>query len=469
MPDVRTGNQLPRLVNAPQGVASDGADASDLAAVCGLILDPWQSYALDCLLQRRRNGRWQSKMGLLVVPRQNGKGAVLEAWELFRLLSLDVREVRHTAHHAKTAKDAFEKMRFRIKGSDLLDSRLANDRSGGIRTANGEWGFTFKTGQRLTYTTRTEGIGRGETLNDIVVDEAQHLSDAEMGAISFTMATKPMGQILLTGSAPIPGKSEVMTRLIEAGRSGSDAMTYLEWSIDEHIQADLDDRELWAQANPGYGIRLLDDEILNERLGNAPDVFARERLGIVALGDAGVFPFGAWSQALDADSEAAGGVTYALAVEDDRSWSCVAAAGRNSAELMHVESGAYRRGTGWVVSYLADLASRRKIQVVVRPNSEAGSLIPALEEARVPLLKASQQDYAQACGDFYDGVVDRADVRHLGQRELDVSVKEARFRRASDASVWDQRGSLGIAPLSAVTLAHWGANRKKAPSKVYFS
>jgi phage terminase large subunit-like protein len=461
--DVRQGAQLPRLANVPKGVSSDGPDASELAAFCGLILDPWQKYALECLLQRRADGRWRTKTGLLVVPRQNGKGAVIEAWELFRLFVLNVREVRHTAHHAKTAKDAFEKMRFRVKGSALLDDRLARDRSGGIRTANGEWGFTFKSGQKLTYTTRTEGIGRGETLSDIVVDEAQHLSDAEMGAISFTMATKPMGQTLLTGSAPIPTKSEVMTRLISAGRDGSDGMTYLEWSIDESLQVDLDDRELWAEANPGYGIRLLDEEICNERIQNSPDVFARERLGIVAVGPGGAFPAGVWKALADARSAPSGTVTYGLAVADDRTWACVGAAGASPAGFCHVEYGAYRASTAWVVDYLTDLASRRKVRVVVRPGSQAGSLIPALEALRVDVVKASQQDYAAACGDFRDSVVSRRDLRHLGQPALDVAVSAAQSRRTGDSTVWEQRNpATDISPLEAVTLAAWGFRHKQA-------
>jgi hypothetical protein len=45
---------------------------------------------------------------------------------------------------------------------------------------------------------------------------------------------------------------------------------------------------------------------------------------------------------------------------------------------------------------------------VVQPSSPAGSLISELEEAQIEVVKASTQDYAQACGDFFDGVVDRA-------------------------------------------------------------
>jgi hypothetical protein len=456
MPDVRRGAQHPRLVNAPQGIDSDGPDATELAALCGLVLDPWQSYALDCLLQRRADGRWATKTGLLIVPRQNGKGAVLEAWELFRLLSLGVREVRHTAHLAKTAKDAFDKMHWRIKNNDLLSSRMMANRSKGVRTSNGEWGFTFSNGQKLTYTTRSEGFARGETLSDVVIDEAQHLSDAEMSDVSFTMATKPYGQTLMTGSAPLPGKSEVMRRHMVAGRAAEDWLTYLEWSIDENRRVSLDDRELWAEANPGYGFRLLDDEIRNERGQNSDDVFARERLGIVDIAGGGIFPASSWEALASPESMITGRPMFAVEVSEDRDWSCIAAAGA-SADGVHVESGAYNPGTAWVVPRARELAAKTVgAGFVVRPSAPAGSLIAELEAAGLTVIKASGTDYAQACGDFYDAVV-AAELTHLGQKEVDIAVRGAKKRAAGDAFVWDwRRSGLDISPFAAVTLAHWG-------------
>jgi hypothetical protein len=456
MPDVRRGNQRPRLSNVPQGVSSDGADAVELAALCGLFLDPWQQYVLDCLLQRRADRRWVTKNGLVVVPRQNGKGAVDEAWELHRLFIMNVPEVLHTAHHNKTAKDAFKKMRFRIESSPLLRGRLMPDRSGGIRVANGEYGFTFKTGQRLTYSTRTAGAGRGETIPDIVIDEVQELTDTELDALSSTSATKPFGQFLMTGSAPIPGKSEVLTRLIQAGRTADPSLTYLEWSLDENEPVDLDDREMWAQANPGYGIRIFDEEIMAERARQSPEGFARERLGIVAVGAGGLFPAKSWDALADLNSELVSVPTFAIAVAEDHSWSCIAASGQSRVGD-HVEVVDYRPNTGWVVNRAVDLLTKNGAATfVVRPGSAAGSLIGDLENANVPVTKAAQQDYAQACGNLYDAVIG-AEIRHLAQGELDTSVAGAAKRLSGDAFAWDQRKSgLDISPLEAVTLAYWG-------------
>jgi phage terminase large subunit-like protein len=453
LPDVLIGDQRPRLASLPQGVSSDGELAVELAARCGLFLDPWQAFSLDQLLQKRADGRWVTRTGLLVVPRQNGKGCVDEAWELHRLFLKHSAIVLHTAHHAKTAKGAFDKMRALIEGSPLLRKRLADDRSGGIRTANGEWGFTFKTGQRLIYGTRTSGAGRGLTIDDTVLDEFQELTDAEFEALKPTMTTLPDSQTLMTGSAPKPG-AEVAPRLMKRGREGDPSLTYLEWSIDESADVDLDDRQTWARANPGYGIRLDYEAIVDERSTMSDEGFARERLGIVVTGSSGLFPAGAWERLTDPASKVTGPVMFAVDVAEDRSRACIAVAGQG-ADAKHVGVVDYRPQTDWIVSRCRELAAERsEAAFVLRPDAAAGALLGDLENAGLTVVKAPRQSYAQACGDFYDAVVG-SELRHVGQPELNVSVAGARKRASGDAFVWDQRNS-AIMPLAAVTLALWG-------------
>jgi phage terminase large subunit-like protein len=229
--DVLQGSQRPRLVSFPKGITSSGQDASDFAASAGLYLDPWQQFSLDCLLQERADGKWAARTGVLICPRQNGKGAVDEAWELAQLFLNGARIVLHTAHHNKTAKSAFAKMRARIEGCDELKAMLLDDRSGGIRVANGEYGFTFKSGQQLIYGTRTGGAGRGLTIDATVLDECQELSDDELDALKPTMVTAPNPQTLWTGSAP-KAHAEVLRRMMARGREADPSICYLEWSID---------------------------------------------------------------------------------------------------------------------------------------------------------------------------------------------------------------------------------------------
>lgn len=76
------GSQTPRIDVTPLYFTSAGDDAVDLAAVAGLHLDPWQQHVLRGALGERVDGRWKAFEVGLIVPRQNGKGSILEAREL---------------------------------------------------------------------------------------------------------------------------------------------------------------------------------------------------------------------------------------------------------------------------------------------------------------------------------------------------------------------------------------------------
>src|SRR5439155_905388 len=76
------GTQQPRICAFPQYAASSGAEAVELARMAKLGLDPWQELVLGHSLGERPDGSWAAFEVGLVVPRQNGKGTVLEAREL---------------------------------------------------------------------------------------------------------------------------------------------------------------------------------------------------------------------------------------------------------------------------------------------------------------------------------------------------------------------------------------------------
>jgi len=65
------------------------------------VLDDWQRFALDCALGERADGKWAAFEVGIVVPRQNGKGAILEARELAGLFLFDEQLILHSAHEFK--------------------------------------------------------------------------------------------------------------------------------------------------------------------------------------------------------------------------------------------------------------------------------------------------------------------------------------------------------------------------------
>lgn len=93
--------QAPRFRARPERVSSAGPEAVELAASAGLILDPWQEAWLDDALSETAGGRWAAFEAALIVPRQNGKGSVLEALELAGLFLFDEQLILHSAHEFK--------------------------------------------------------------------------------------------------------------------------------------------------------------------------------------------------------------------------------------------------------------------------------------------------------------------------------------------------------------------------------
>jgi hypothetical protein len=165
----------------------------------------------------------------------------------------------------------------------------------------------------------------------------------------------------------------------------------------------------------------------------------------------------AWHVAQDVGSKIVGPVTFCVDVAEDRSWASIGAAGEGSGGGLHVEVVDYKAGTGWLVKRIVEVASRHvAANVVIQPNSPAGSMIAELDEAGLRIMKVNTVEYAQACGMFYDAVTDGA-IRHIGQPELNFAVNGTIKRPSGDAFVWDRRkSSIDISPLTAVTLAAWG-------------
>jgi phage terminase large subunit-like protein len=78
--------------------------------MAGLDLDPWQQFALHGALGERPDGKWAAFEVGIEVPRQNGKGGILEAFGLAGLFLLGEQLIIHSAHEFATAEEALERM-----------------------------------------------------------------------------------------------------------------------------------------------------------------------------------------------------------------------------------------------------------------------------------------------------------------------------------------------------------------------
>ncbi len=220
---VLLGNQEPTYLLSPAEWSPAGQLTIELAASAGLILDPWQERVLHGALAEepdpRRPGlnRWVCSEAGVIVPRQDGKGAIIEARELAGLFLFEEELIIHSAHEVKTSKGAFRRLRRYIQNTPDLASRVKQ-----YRYSNEEISIELWTEQKLQYLARSSGSGRGFTGSCLILDEAFNLSAAMMSALIYTLAAMPNTQTWYLSSAPLPGaESDTLRRLCARGRAGA--------------------------------------------------------------------------------------------------------------------------------------------------------------------------------------------------------------------------------------------------------
>lgn len=467
------GSQVPRIVSIPEFNASRGDEAIDLAAAVGLYLDPWQQYVMRKALAEKPGdpNKWNTFEIGLTVPRQNGKGSILEARELAGLFLFDERLILHSAHEFKTASEAFIRIRSLVDNSDMLRRRVKI-----IRTGAGTEAIELKNGNRLKFVARTSGSGRGFSGDCVILDEAFNLTEQSIGALMPTLSARPNPQLWYTSSAvdqQVHPHGIVLARVRRRAIEGKDqGLAYMEWSADDkHYAIDpvgvANTRTAWAQANPGLGIRLSIEHTLREHRSMGRRTFATERLGIgdwpSDLEDGwAVISRAQWDDVKDRHSSAEDPVAFSVDVNPERTHAAIGMAGFRADGLAHVEVIEHKENVSWVVDRMVELKQKWKpCAVVIDPAGEAGTLIDQLERAKIRVMTTTAREAAQAHGLFVESVVDSKSLRHLNQSELTSALAGATQRKLGDANAWARRGGVDISPLVAVTLALWGRNKVK--------
>jgi hypothetical protein len=190
------GSQRPSHWWAPPRVASWGPEAVELAALAGLVADPWQEFVAEGAMGVRGDGRWSAFEVGLLVPRQNGKGGAIEIRELAGLFLLPERLIIHSAHEFSTSLEAFRRMLTLIESAPDLDRKVMR-----VSRSHGEEGIELRDGSRIQYRTRTAAGGRGLTGDLVVLDEAMKLAAAVIAALMPTLRAVPNPQVWYAGSA----------------------------------------------------------------------------------------------------------------------------------------------------------------------------------------------------------------------------------------------------------------------------
>lgn len=477
-------SDVARRLELPSGLAStEWPSIQRRTRQMGVRFDQWQADLVKGALGKRKDGKYAATVGGVVwsLPRQVGKtftvGALLFAYAIEHPGSL----ILWTAHHLQTSGETFRSMQ------SFAARRSVAPYIEHVYTGAGTESVHFKNGSRILFGSRERGFGLGFAAVDVIVfDEAQRLRDqTRMDMVPATnRARNPSGALLFyIGTPPRPNDDgDAFGSLRAEALDGDEDIFYVELSADS--DADPDDHEQWAKANPSYPVHTPLESMLRMRkhLGS-DEAWMREALGIWdAQASNGVIPPQSWQAQADPESVPVDSFALGVEVGPDLAWASVALAGVREDSGRHValeeDQHTKGRGVAWLEPHV-DALVRANPQIRSVVVDVGGPVAPLLVEWRgrwffkrpdgsrgVEVTALKVADLGAGCTSLLSGIV-TGDVWHIDQPQLSVAALAATKRPLGDSGkwVWHRRAAdSDITPIQAATYALIGADMDK-PSR----
>lgn len=467
-------SDVARHVILPEGIVTTAwPTVRDTNAIVGVRFDGWQDGFGKAALGKRKDGSYAASVGgvALSSPRQIGKTFLMGRLLVGLCLATPGMAAMWSAHRVRTSANTFKSMVAMTQSPQLSALMLEP------RRANGQEAIQFKNGSIIAFGARESGFGRGlDDISVVVFDEAQILTDKAIDAMLPTANVAKNPMMFYLGTPPRPDDpSEVFTRIRKDALSGEAADTmYVEFSADE--DADLDDRNQWARANPGFPYRTPESAYLRMRKQMSQASFRREALGIwdKEVSNPLAIPAKAWGATFaGAGVDLSGTVCFGVRFSTDGSTVAIGAAvrdGRKGAIIDGVLQAPVSEGVGNVLAFLTDRDRLgRTAQIIVDGKSGAAYLIDQLRAAGVParvIIAPAFSDVIAASAMMLNGIVDGS-VSHVENTELDAQASSALFRKIGSQGGfgWAAPEGASVALLEAATLALWGIKTTKRRPK----
>jgi hypothetical protein len=425
----------------------------------GVRFDGWQDGCGQIMLSKRADGRLACTVGGFAASfaRQSGKTYYMTA----ALFTLSIEKPGllslWTAHHSRTHAETFLYMQAFCR-QPRVEQFIAD-----VFTGSGDEEVRFVNGSRILFGARERGFGRGIPNVDVeVFDEAQILSMKALENMLAAMNRSPFGLHVYLGTPPKQGdpceafeemRAEALA--LEEGQEFDSA--WVECGADD--DADLDDREQWAKANPSYPEHTSAESILRLRKRLGPDGFRREGLGIWPGNIRTVFDLVGWLD-LVADVAPGGRVALVAHVGEYRKTAAIAVAGvaADGGVVVLVDCG---DGMEWVTQKVIALVAKHDVVEVALCPGEARGLEGELASAGVEFKKLAGTDIAASCTAFQAAVTEsaaavarkeRPTLRYTYHHELDGAVAKAKTRRVGPSETWEE--GTGSALIGAAAAYH---------------
>lgn len=463
----RHGRRKPRYCNVPRYVTTDGPRAAELIELTGRELMPWQKDIMDGGLGRKADGRWSASRVLVVVSRQQGKGDIIMARQLYGLFILREPCQVYTAHEVKTAYVAFSRLVDTIKRCPELWAQVKQ-----VDLSKGREGIVLKprpdldevTGPEVRFLARTKGAGRGYSAQVVYVDEAYAAQEDHQAALApLTLAQKDP-QIWYASSHGMV-YSTVLARLVKQGRAKTNKrLASYDWAPDLD-KLDINNKHQWYDTCPALGYIVTLEALENLRHDLGDDEFLREAMGVgqYAEEDGGweLVPKPLWEELRDAASEIEGKKAFAIDVTPDRSYACISVAGFRADGQLHGEVTHHAEGTAWLPEVVERIREKwEPVGVFYDNRGPAASLDLKIDD----LTELGAKEVAKACSSWQDECTG-FNFRHRDDPRLNTAVAQARKKEYGDGSWFISRKAVehDLTPLNSVILALYGVQNFKDP------
>ena len=471
-------SSIPRLSDAarhvvlPKNIVSTGwPSVRETCHQVGITFDPWQDGAGNAILGKRKDRLYAAEAIVMSIPRQVGKTYLIGAIIFALCLAEPGTLVLWTAHRYPTANETFQSMKTMVEQPKLRPHIISATNPGG----NGV--IRFRNGSRILFGARERGFGRGfQRVAIIVFDEGQILTQAALDDMIPATNTHPNPLVFFIGTPPKPADpSDVFLNMRHEALSGeSGDYLYVEFSADE--DADPNDRDQWAKANPSYPHRTPARAMLRMKRLLGAESFLREGLGIWdRVGGLGVFTAGAWARCFigtlpsgeirEPDGEL---LALGVAADLDQTWLSLGAVGGNDGKH-HLGSVLRCRADvdeARFVSEVKRIQDANQIPVGMDKKGPASFLIPALEDAGVALTYLTLDDFIQASSDLR-AAVEQGTVTHGDYDDLNAAVDAAGWRKIGDRRAF-ARKSGDISSLESVAVALWTADQPPESNREFW-
>ena len=479
---------------------SRGDDISDFAeALCkitkdsiaghageDLVFRPWQRELTKQLFAVKADGTFRHRVGLIGLPRKNGKSAWLSAVALESLvLGAQGGEIYSCAAEKEQAKIVFntakEMVRLHPELSEMLTvykDTIHNPKTGSVYRALSSDAFSKE--------------GLNPTL--VCFDELHAQPNRELfDVMSLAMGARIEPMLVAITTAGVKsdnsGKDSICFSLYEYGKrialgEVDDPSFFFAW-WEANNEGDYRDQNAWKEANPGFGDIVAADDFASAILRTPEAEFKTKRLNIWSSTSDTWLPHGTWDALADT-REVPDGVDVVLGFDGSFNGDCTAIVAVTVEEVPHIFPIAVwekpdEADATWQVPVLEvedairAAATRFQVLEIACDPYRWARTFQVLDDEGLPVVTFPQtaSRMTPATTRFFEACVnknithdgDARLARHIGNAQLRTDNRGSRLAKEAKGS--KRRIDLAVSSVMALERASWWQSQGGALPQIF--